>query len=74
MAESDLLDLPPWKDSTGSHHDLREATVDDVYVDGRSRGKAIAAAGVSERVMDAMVERSDEHHKSEGSHEHGHAH
>ena len=34
----------------------------------------LADAGLSEQVMDAMLERSEEHHESEGSKQHGHHH
>ncbi len=34
----------------------------------------LADAGVSEKVMDAMLERSEQHHESEGSQQHEHHH
>ena len=52
-----------WVQDPGRTFDLDEEDIAD-----------LVDAGVSEKVMDAMLERSEQHHESEGSKQHGHHH
>ena len=60
-AGTDSETLLMWVQDRSRTFDLDEEDIAD-----------LAEAGVSEKVMDAMLERSDEHHESDRSHEHGH--
>ncbi len=62
-AGTDTETLLRWVQDRSRTFDLDEEDIAD-----------LAEAGVSEKVMDAMLERSEERHESEGSQHRGHHH
>ena len=60
---ADDATIREWVGASGRTFDLTESDIAD-----------LAAAGISEDVMNAMLAKSDEHHEKEGGHETGHQH